>query len=204
MKFSTGTIFYNDVVGLTRQLPTLQDFDYNIFIDGSWPDWGTSDLSNDGSRAVISSYPKSKIIDMPQRMPRDKYEMLLRECERLGVTYLVILDSDEYIKQPFDFEKFKEECVNHPKVLDAMNFKVKMEYWDSGKWHTHYPHYRVFYNPVFINYGERHNQIRFGEIELSSNLSGDIKSLVFMHDKRYKTQEYIDARRDWNLKHPNH
>jgi len=203
MKFATGTIFYNDVIGLTSLMPTIQDFDHNIFIDGSWPDWGSSVLSNDGSRAMIASWKKSRIIDMPQRMPRDKYDMILRECERLNVDYLVVIDSDEYIKQPFDYEKFKQELENVKKNFKAQTFRVTMEYFDLT-WQKHRPHYRIIYNPGICHYGERHNQLWCEDRELFSRWSGDIESFRFVHDKRYKTPEYIEARHKWNTEHPNH
>jgi len=203
MRFSTGSIFYNDVEGLARLMPTIQDFDYNIFIDGSWPDWGNSDISNDGSRAIIASWEKSRIIDMPQRMPRDKYDKILRECELLGVDYLVVIDSDEYVKHPFDYEKFKQELESIPKNFKAQSFRVTMEYFDLT-WQKHLPHYRIIYHPGLCHYGERHNQLWCEDRELFSQWSGDIESFIFVHDKRYKTPEYIELRRKWNLDHPTH
>jgi len=185
-------------------MPTIQDFDYNIFIDGSWPDWGTSDLSNDGSRAIIASWEKSRIIDMPQRMPRDKYQRILEECGLLEIDYLVIIDSDEYIKQPFNYKQFKNEIESIEKKYEIQSFKFSMEYYDSGNLYVHEPSYRILYNPALGEYGERHNELWYKNREVFSDWSGEIKSLVLVHDKRYKTPEYVKARHEWNTNHPTH
>lgn len=93
--------FYNAERELERCLESLDlgkpnGIDYAVCIDGKFPNFqGRTKLSNDGSREVVKSFPKTVLLDCPdyEIHKRNKYLQATED----NTDYILIIDSDEYI-----------------------------------------------------------------------------------------------------------
>lgn len=156
MKVGVGLSFYNDVHGLSVLLASLQDhvIEKILAIDGRYPGFHSpDDLSTDGSRQVVKSYPNTVLVDLPatQIQKRNKYLQLSKEY---GLDFLLILDSDEYIID-VNWSVFKHACEESVR-LDEYQYRIydvryqnEME-WDLGE------RPRVWFRPWEIRYDVKH------------------------------------------------
>src|SRR5215212_1670147 len=68
LRLAAGIIFFNDYSSLKRCLDSLiYSVDVIFAIDGKFPNFpADSDLSTDGSRELVKSYPRCMLIDFPR------------------------------------------------------------------------------------------------------------------------------------------
>jgi hypothetical protein len=99
LKLAAGIIFLNDYSSLKRCLDSLIYGVHMIFaIDGRFPNFlADSDLSTDGNRELVKTYPQCMLIDFP-RSEFEKRSKYLEYCQTYSVDVLLIIDSDEFVE----------------------------------------------------------------------------------------------------------
>jgi len=136
--FAAAIIFYDDVKGMKRALDSLTEgFDRIFCLDGKFKDFPTTEpLSTDGSREVVQSFTNTILMDCPNVSEIEKRSKYLELCGEYDVTYLCILDSDEYIVKA-DWEKFRINC-------QVIANKINRDSSSSGISSSDYTSYHVF------------------------------------------------------------
>jgi hypothetical protein len=107
LKVAAGIIFFNDCVSLDRCLNSINEgVDVVFAIDGKFPNFpADSELSTDGSRELVSSFSKCVLIDFP-RSEVDKRSKYLEYCAHYSIDVLLIIDSDEFVRNPENWSTF--------------------------------------------------------------------------------------------------
>ena len=136
MKFGLLTIYYNSRLELLRLMTSLpaKVVDKWIFIDGIFkyvkeknPELPT--LSDDGSTEIIkNSGFNTHVEEMPESTEFDKRNRYLELCQRYGIDYAIIVDTDEY----FHYEK---ECKCHTRKREAWA-KFKNQFYQMAVEHS--------------------------------------------------------------------
>lgn len=100
-RLGAGIITYNDGPGLKRCLDSIHEGMDRIFvIDGRYPDWGDDKnddiFSNDGTYQLCMEYPNVTYVAVhaDQNTKRTEY---LKLCEDYGITFLLVIDADEFV-----------------------------------------------------------------------------------------------------------
>jgi hypothetical protein len=108
IKLAAGIIFFNDYSSLQRCLDSIyHDIDIVFVIDGKFPTFpSTSDLSTDGSRELVTSYPKCVLIDFP-KSEFEKRSKYLEISALYYVDVLLIIDSDEFVLPDANWKLFR-------------------------------------------------------------------------------------------------
>lgn len=222
MRFAAGIIFFEDRLGLARLLESIhRGFDYIFCLDGKFPNRpGTHNLSQDGSREVVSRYENAILLDAPWG-EHDKRSEYLRLCAKYGCDYLCILDTDEYAQASdrASWERFRQEVYHVVQNQYAGRHHVFSIYievaarayddqvrhgdvWmkEGGVEYSHYP--RIWYEPYNLEYYKgAHYYYRMKD---PANLYHAvpqvpsleiIKSIKFRHDHLLRTQEHQEARK---------
>ena len=181
---SIGVCCYCDPDGMRRLLETTKSFNYVICIVGRWEGFTWNNGRNQEMIDVINSYRNTIIItidDIPQHVARNLY---LWRAGQLGCNYLIVLDSDEYLK----FDKFKV-----PKEDNIYNVK-----WNN----TVLP--RLIKDPKNCEYKDRHNQIwRDGKEMIGRNLGECVEGIEIISDKKFREKDREKYQEKYNLDHPN-
>jgi hypothetical protein len=203
MKLAAGIIFFNDLPSLQRCLYTLiNDIDIIFAIDGKFPEFpGSSDLSTDGSRELVKSFSRCKLIDFP-KSEFEKRSKYLQLCEESNVDVLLIIDSDEYVLENADWKTFKENLKTMIVDRDKCSrnvYAVDLQINSNNDKFLSYP--RIWYKPYEMEYyGDKHYYFR-NKYGLKDNLShqadhsvNTIKGIRLGHDHTLRTKNYMDSR----------
>lgn len=103
-----GITFYNDSLALWRCLKTLKHFDYIFCVDGKFKDfYSESDLSDEGIRQIIKSYPNTILYDAPNLTEPEKRTINFKLAKEYKCDWLLVIDSDEWV-QYFDYNKLRK------------------------------------------------------------------------------------------------
>jgi hypothetical protein len=162
-KLAAGIIFYNDYFSLERCLASLVNGIGIIFaIDGKFPNFlGDSNLSTDGSRDLVESYPRCMLIDFP-RSEFEKCSKYLEYCFTYSVDILLIIDSDEFVLNNADWNIFRR---NHKRTIfdrDKSKHNIyALKVQTVGKSHELLAYPRTWYKPAEMEYyGGQHYYFR--------------------------------------------
>lgn len=179
MRLGAGISFFNDSRGLQRSLDSLKAFDVVYCIDGRYPDYDHDcDLSDDGSRELVSLYPNAVLIDYPASEPEKRNQYLRKDLDAV-----LIIDSDEYVTE-FDRARVDAGLAEDP----ATNIFC-IEFVNLGN-QTIAP--RLWQKPYEMEYVEAHNIFRkrgTGEIMRSTAGGPFIEGLTIAGDARLRTEE---------------
>lgn len=231
MRFAAGIIFYQDKDGLKRLLDSIAaGFDYMFCLDGKFPRHpGDTELSTDGSRELVLSYPNAVLFDCP--WPEyEKRQYYLRLCQEYAIDYLCILDSDEYAEAG-DWASFRQEMYEIVQnkfggrhnvfsiyiqvAARAYDNQVRAgEVWiqEHDIQYGHYP--RIWYQPYNMEYYKGahyfyrmrepthmyHNAIQVPSMEI-------IKAIKFRHDHLLRSRDHQWNRRkyqEWLVPYETH
>jgi len=119
MKTAVGIIWYNDP-SILRLIPQLNT-DYVFVIDGKfpWNDCGKDNYSNKdllggftGKNLIITDCPKDEVTK------RNEY---LKQCEVFNITYLIVMDSEEYLIE-YDWDAFWNDVKDLPTGIYGIPF----------------------------------------------------------------------------------
>lgn len=185
MIITAAICFYNAYAELERCLDSLDlgksGIDLAICVDGKYPNFeGTSELSDDGSRDLVKSYPGTILLDVPDYEIHKRNEYLWTSWLTEPKTdYILIIDSDEYInpeekdwklfrsnlqelqnKNPgrdiwgIDEESNSDEYVETVEQLLGRPYQQKKRHsWDVR---TYQPRPRLWHNPWTLEYFLNH------------------------------------------------
>jgi len=162
IKVAAGIIFFNDCPSLARCLESIKDgVDLIFAVDGRFPNFpATSNLSTDGSRELVTSYSKSVLIDFPgfETEKRSKY---LEYCFLYSIDVLLIIDSDEYVMNPENWNKFHynlKSLIFDRDKAEYNIYSINLQSLYTDQEYLAYP--RIWYKPEEIEYGNRHYYFR--------------------------------------------
>jgi hypothetical protein len=203
LKLAAGIIFFNDCNSLKRCLNSLvKGVDIIFAIDGKFPNFPSdSDLSTDGSRELVNSYTKCKLIDFC-RSEIEKRSKYLEYCSNYHVDVLLIIDSDEFVLDNSDWKVFHD---NLTKIIVDRDKSTKnvyaIEVQITGKSHGFLAYPRIWYKPGEMEYyGGRHYYFRNKDsliqnpphqADHSLNL---IKGIKLGHDHCLRDQSHMQSR----------
>lgn len=182
-KIASGTCFYNDCKSLERTLNSLKDkVDWMFCIDGRYkhydPHGHSLNLSDDGSRELVTSYNNAILLDKPDSYEIEKRQCYVNWCDTgMGrFDFLLIVDSDEYVFE-YDKEVFEKE----------------LQYIKTGP----YAQYNVFAVMLEINSGKyQHIAHEFVQGQHPQVTKGTDKQ--FAHSPRLWLRPY---EMEYNMKH---
>lgn len=231
IRYASGTIFYNDCKSLERCLDSLKDkVDLMICVDGRFKHFSVESenyLSTDGSRELVKSYDNAVLIDVPNSYEIEKRTAYLRECERVNASYLIIIDSDEYVfESETDWEKFdkkvKEYCEypsyfakynifgihtevgspNYDHIVHKITGKPRLSISNgiNKKW-TYHP--RLWSRPGEMEYNGRHYLFRNKNPnnplhkQESNAAVSVIPFLKLGHDHLLRSKEFLESRLEY-------
>jgi hypothetical protein len=163
LKLAAGIIFFNDCSSLDRCLKSIENGVDAIFaVDGRFPNFpANSDLSTDGSRELVRSYSKSVLIDLPG-LEVDKRTKYLEHCSLYSIDVLLIIDSDEYVLNPENWNKFHNNLKSLILGRDMDKYNVyAINLQTLGKSKEFLAYSRVRHKPDEMEYyGNRHYYFR--------------------------------------------
>lgn len=180
--YAVGVCCYADPEGMRRLLESTKEFFGVICVVCRWEDFEYNNGKNDEMIKVIKSYKNTILIQadgLPQFMARNLY---LQCAGVMGFDALLILDSDEVLK---------EMNWYIPKETNAYNVK-----WND----IVLP--RVIVNPKECRYKDRHNQVWYKGFELFGRDTGHIEGIAIVSDKSFREPERERYQREYNLSHP--
>ncbi|MHA1961702.1 MAG: glycosyltransferase family A protein [Candidatus Thorarchaeota archaeon] len=151
MEWAAGVIFFDDKKSLGRCLDSIHEHvDYLICVDGRFAEFeAPNNLSTDGSRETVCSYPNSILVDFGGRRQPEKRNKYLQLAAELGVDTLLVVDSDQYVEG--DFLEFKENAL---KAIEKAGdgpclFSVRIRNEKEGFSYT-FDSQRVYFRPQFL------------------------------------------------------
>jgi hypothetical protein len=165
---AVGLSFFNDKECLKQCLGSLRlethPFFKVIAIDGVYKGFrGKTALSNDGSRDIVKTYKKYhpeqvELHDFPARTERLKRQRYVHYCALRKITWLLVMDSDEYLSL-FNTRNFFKELrwieLENEGNQDGSIYGIHM-YDVEQKYRGYRP--RLWYRPEKIGYNGKHNQ----------------------------------------------
>lgn len=167
-------------------------FDYCILIDGAFKNHaGKNRFSTDGSREIALSYSNVIHMDLADVTEAEKRNLYLETSAFLPLHFLLILDSDEFVRITGDFKKdaiSKLDTKNNHYIYDIMSRRTQTDYVKYD------PRPRLWYEPWDMEYTTCHccYQRKDGKIRKSERPC--IEGITIEHDKTYRTQQHT---RDW-------
>jgi hypothetical protein len=204
LRFAAGLIFYNELKGLQRLIPTLQHMEKIYAIDGRFPEYpGNSDLSNDGSREFLKSFSNVVLIDAPKVQEVEKRNIYLRSAEADDIDVLLVIDADEYIVEA-DWAKFHSQCLTKMSLPGL----YRVRGWNAG---TFDPWPRLVHPPkdfeyYLIHYAFRHRPT--GVYENAGHFARlGIEGIKIMHDDAMRSKEQAASSakyQNWLVKYENY
>lgn len=222
MKIASGTIFYNDCKSLKRTLDSLHDkMDYMICIDGRFKHFdGKFSTSWDGSRELVKSYDNAILLDLPDCYEVEKRQLYLDMAHELGVEFLLIIDSDEYVME-YNHEKFRQKLkditehqsynqynifsvmleVNSPNYNNILPEIIGTQKDIRNRTFQHYP--RIIYKPGDVEYNTYHYFIRkkdknhyMGKQETNPSIA-IVEGMKLGHDHLLRNEIFLDDRKKY-------
>lgn len=165
MKLAAGLAFFQDILSLRRCLQSLHGHvDSIIAVDGRFAEYShQDDLSTDGSRELVQSYPEAVLLDMPASSEVDKRNRYLQACKDLECDYMLWIDSDEYVAPGSNWGMFYNNCEEMVKIDNGIFnvYGVRGKILDplpgrkpSGTWP------RLWYKPWQMEHYRCHNVFR--------------------------------------------
>ena len=204
-KFAIGLCFFQDRASLERCLPTLKDFDHVFAIDGRF-DYARApnELSTDGSRELIQSFPNTILIDRPNTSEQQKRQTYCELCKEYGCDYLLTVDADEYVKGNISY--FKKDCIEH--VDPRFNVYATLVQ-DEEKPSYYIMRPRLWFHPWEMQYLNMHYAFRrkdsnAKESWLKTGSPADIMWGIWInHDHKLRSVEYTGRQAEfYKIQHP--
>ncbi len=191
MKIAGGLIFFDDCKSLERCLPSLINIDTVFCIDGRFAMYDcttNSDLSTDGSRELVLSYPNTVLVDYPGVSEVDKRNKYLQLAKNYD--WLLIIDSDEYV---IEFDRLQLAEIKEGNIF-CINF--------NNLGHpTIAP--RLWRKPYEMEYLEAHNIFRkrgTGQIQRSTAGGPIIEGIAMASDDSLRTRDREAAATAYQVK----
>lgn len=202
--------------------------DYALCVDGKFPNFkGNSKLSNDGSRQIVASFPRTVLVDFPdyEIHKRNRY---LNLAEHTGTDYILIIDSDEYVEEETkDWKLFRRQLDGKHKLNwghDIWSIDVEEnaeDYVDTvnqilgrvtqpkrHNWQREFaPKPRIWYHPWQFEYLLNHYTWRHKDKNHPEHLRETVCSIAawdtipgirLLHDHKLRSKDFLQKRLDYH------
>lgn len=207
MKIAVGLIFFDDVNGLKRCIPTLK-VDKIYAVDGRFKNFkGKEPLSTDGSREYLQTFKHIQLIDAPDLEEVDKRNVYLRACKE---DFLLRIDSDEWLEG--DWSEFRKEISNKVKEENGLGYYLLMHdlarkdtaYYEkerAGEW----KHWQCvgYFQPHRIKYKHSHDWFEADGEKIEPfgyNKYNKLTSLKIFNEKSLRDKERKRLGEEWYAK----
>lgn len=186
MSLAIGYSYYNDLKSIKRGLPTfIDEVDCVIAIDGRYSMREGNDLSDDGSTEYLKQFGNVTFSEYVgyEHDKRNRYLVLASE---LGVKYVMVLDSDEYVIEA-DWELFRNNLNMLQRGIHGVIFDIK-----SLGGHVTYP--RIIVNPEDWRYHNAHcvmKNINGDMAKLSSCAESTVNGIICGYDDSLRSSDYL-------------
>jgi len=191
MKGCVGILFYNDIDGLKRLIPSLlrigvSYYDIQAF-DGPFKEFphNNKELSTDGSREYLQEIG-IRIFDCGICSHVEKTNIRFKMADKYGYDAVFAVDCDEYVLGSWeDFNKHLDIC------------KGKMEHWTyavpfmdlDGFYHERAYHQRVFIDPKNLYYQGAHWWVFHKSEVIMQTTRWIIGCILVVHDSKVRPKE---------------
>jgi hypothetical protein len=187
-----GICWYNDA-SIFRLLDSIPKEYEKIIIDGKFKlNPNKKELSDESLRLKVLEYDNVKLIDAPNLSEPEKRQKYL---DNNNHKYLIIIDSDEYIKYA-DWERFYDFISKLESGIHHVFFEV-----DENGGTSTYP--RLWVNPSDWKYAVCHNIFKndkLGLILKSGFSDGETcPGLLCGMDDKLRTEEYVKNTYDYQV-----
>lgn len=206
MIVGAGTVFFDDARGLQRCLNSVARYvDLIIAIDGRFKDFDEFyDISIDGSKEVVESFPNAKYYCFPNLTEIEKRNKYLEIAHSYGLDFLIVIDSDEYAR--FDGNIFRnnlEKIIfqkeysefgldSSPEVYGIKMFDQQFERQDVT---VERYNERLFYKPGRLRYSSIHSNLidvrNTSRNFTTAKYTSEIEGITLYNDDKLRTTEYI-------------
>ena len=207
MIIGAGIVFFDDAKGLERCLHSIaSNVDLVITIDGKFKEFEEDyDVSIDGSREVVESFPNARYYCYPNYTEIEKRNKYLEIAAQLGIDFLIVIDSDEYAV--IDKEELRRNLLfikTGKELSEACNefipevYGIKMfdEQYEKQNMIIERYNERLLYKPGYLRYSAIHSNlidINNGERNFTtSKYTGEIGGITLYNDDRLRSSSYIN------------
>lgn len=206
MRVGVGIIFFDDARGLQRCLSSIESHvDLIIAIDGRFKDFEEGyDISNDGSKEVVESFSNARYYCFPNLTEIEKRNKYLEIAHAYRLDFLLVLDSDEYVKIDYTlFHNNLEAIMFQKQYLDlglvqspeVYGIKMYDQQFEKPDIIVERHNERLFYKPGCLRYHSIHSNL----IDINDNTrnfttakyTAEIEGITIFNDDRLRTPDYI-------------
>ncbi|WP_134485322.1 hypothetical protein [Candidatus Nitrosocosmicus franklandus] len=204
MRVGVGIIFFDDAKGLQRCLNSIASHvDLIIAIDGRFKEFEECyDVSRDGSKEVVESYSNARYYCFPNLTEIEKRNKYLELANSYGLDFLLVLDSDEYVKIDYPLFRsnleaifFKNECLGKSSSPEV--YAVKMYDRQFEKPHNVIERHneRLLYKPGCLRYSSIHsNLVDINDASrnfTTAKYTAEIEGITLYNDDSLRSTEYV-------------
>jgi len=191
MKGCVGILFYNDIDGLKRLIPSLLQsgvsyYDIQAF-DGPFKQFphGGQEISTDGSREYLQNIGV-RIFDCGVCSHIDKTNIRFKMADKYGYDFVFAIDCDEYMMGNWpDMIKHLELCQERMKY-----FTYAVPFMDlDGFYHERAYHQRIFIDPKNLYYRGAHWWIFHKSEVMMQTTHWVVGCILVVHDSKIRPKE---------------
>jgi hypothetical protein len=206
MRIGAGIVFFDDAKGLERCLHSIaSNVDLVITIDGKFKEFDEDyDISIDGSREVVESFPNTKYYCYPNFTEIEKRNKYLEIAAKLGIDFLIVIDSDEYAVIDKDELRRNLQIIKSGKELSEACNQYIPEVYGIKMFEEHYEkqnriieryNERLLYKPGYLRYSSIHSNLidinNRNRNFTTSKYTGEIHGITLYNDDRLRSSSYI-------------
>lgn len=206
MRIGAGIVFFDDAKGLKRCLHSIaSNVDLVITIDGKFKEFDEDyDISIDGSREVVESFPNTRYYCYPNITEIEKRNKYLEIAAKLGIDFLIVIDSDEYavidkeeLRRNLHFimagKELSEACNEF--IPEVYGVKMFDEQYEKQNMIIERYNERLLYKPGFLRYSAIHSNLidinNSNRNFTTSKYTGEIDGITLYNDDRLRSSSYI-------------
>jgi len=206
MRTGAGIVFFDDAKGLDRCLRSIaSNVDLVITIDGKFKEFDEDyDVSIDGSREVVESYPNTKYYCYPNITEIEKRNKYLEIAAKFGIDFLIVIDSDEYavidkeeMRRNLRFIKAGKELSEacNQFIPEVYGIKMFEEQYEKQNIIVERYNERLLYKPGYLRYSAIHSNLidinNRNRNFTTSKYTGEIGGITLYNDDRLRSSSYI-------------
>lgn len=210
MKTAAGIVFFDDAKGLRRCLNSISStFDIVIAIDGKFKEFEENyDISMDGSKEVVESYPNTHYVSYPNISEIEKRNKYLEIAGELGIDFLLVIDSDEYavidneiFLSNLEIIKNMNELISNELLLN----EVKPEVYGVKMFENHFEkpdriierfNERLLYKPGYLRYSIIHSNLidinNSNRNFTTAKYTSEVEGIILYNDDKLRSRDYIN------------
>lgn len=202
-KACVGILFYNDIDGLNRLIPSLMRIGVSYYdiiaFDGPFDlfDHMGKDKSTDGSREFLEKIGV-KIIDCGICTHIEKTNKRFQGVAELGYDTMLVVDCDEYVLGSWgDMLKHLEMCQSKMKYYTYASPFMDLD----GFYHERALHQRIFLDPKNLYYQGAHWWVFHKSDPMMQVSRWILGCILIVHDSKVRPKYREDQMKDFQEKH---